>query len=128
MSYTTEVKIKVNLSADTPKSIINFINGCIERNNTSKYDNHPFFNTERWLSIFMTFGFDGYTKPYIKESSSGWELALHSDINYEKEEVSLFVDWIKAYIVGRKKKKYLGWFRRDGEQEETNIYLIRDNV
>jgi hypothetical protein len=125
MSYVTEIKLKINLGKDTPTELVEWLNKCIENNDDTPYEDNPFFEAERWTKIFATYGYDGYDKPYIKEVKNGWELAIHTDINYESEELNTFIEWIKPYVLGRKKKVYFGWCRRDDEYEDTNVYLHR---
>ena len=125
MSYTTEIKLKINLGRNTPKDLIEWLNKCIEGNQYAPYEENPFFETERWTRIFATYGYYGYDKPYIKEVKNGWELAIHTDINYEHEELNTFIEWIKPHVLGRKKKVYFGWFERDSDTERTNVYLHR---
>tara|TARA_R110002167_G_scaffold347483_1_gene558408 strand:+ start:137 stop:514 length:378 start_codon:yes stop_codon:yes gene_type:complete len=125
MSYITEIKLKINLGKDTPKELVEWLNKCIEDNYYTPYEENPFFKTERWTRIFATYGYDGYDKPYIKEVKNGWELAIHTDINYESEELNTFIDWIAPHVLGRKKNVYFGWYMRDGEFEKINVYLHR---
>lgn len=125
MSYITEIKLKINLSKNTPKDLIEWLNKCIEYNHYIPFGENPFFKTDRWTKIFATYGYDGYDKPYIKEVKNGWELAIHTDINYEDRELSTFIEWIKPYVLGRKKKVYLGWYERESEYKHTNVYLHR---
>lgn len=125
MSYVTEIKLKINLGKNTPTELVEWLNKCIEENHYTPYEENPFFETERWTRMLATYGYDGYDKPYIKEVKNGWELAIHADINYEREELNTFIEWIKPHVLGRKKKVYFGWYRRDGEYEDTNVYLHR---
>jgi hypothetical protein len=125
MSYITEIKLKINLGRNTPESLIEWLNKCIENNHDAPYEKNPFFDTQRWYQMFATMGYGGYDKPYVKEVKNGWELAIHTDINYESEELNTFIDWIAPHVLGRKKKVYFGWFERDGDTERTNVYLHR---
>jgi hypothetical protein len=125
MSYITEIKLKINLGKNTPPKLIEWIDKCIDSTQKTQYEDHPFFETERWQKIFATYGYDGYSKPTLTKVKNGYTLELHTDINYESEELNTFIDWIKPHILGRKKKVYLGWFERDSQFEKTNVYAYR---
>lgn len=125
MGYITEIKLKINLSKNTPQKLIEWIDECIDYTQEQSYEEHPFFKTERWQKIFATCGSYGYSKPELTRTKNGYTLELHTDINYESEELNAFIDWIKPHIFGRKKKVYLGWFERDSQFEKTNVYANR---
>lgn len=125
MSYITEIKLKIKLSKDTPKELIEWLNRCIDYTCETPYEEHPFFETKRWRTVFATYGYHWYSEPYLTKTKNGYILELHTDINYEDGELDTFIDWIKPYVLGRKKKVYLGWFERDEDYEKTNVYVIR---
>ena len=125
MSHITNIKLKISLTKETPKELILWLNKCIEENYDVRYENNSFFETERWTKMFATYGYEWYDKPYIKEVKNKYELLLFTDINNENDELNTFINWIAPYVHGRKKKVYLGCYRRDGEYVDTNVYLYR---
>jgi len=126
MSLVTEIKLKIKLRKDIPKNLISWIENIITENSEIKFSNHPFFSTNRWYYIFSTYGYDGYEKPSLIKKDSYYLLSIHTDVNYENEEINTFLDFIKEYCYGRKKKVYLGYSINDNQDEKQNVYLCRD--
>ncbi len=125
MSLPTEIRFKIKLRIDTPKEVIQLINKCLDREYPKEIPSNHFFKTEKWFNLFSTMGYDGYEQPYLKEIKNGYELKIHTDINYEKDELDTFIEWIKPYVFGRRKKVFLGDKLPDYDCERTNVYLYR---
>lgn len=126
MSSPTEIKLKIILGKDTPDEVIDYLKKCIESNRElTPFTDHEFFRCNRWEWIFNHMGYEGYLDPSIKEIPRGWELIIHTDINYESGEIEEFVNWMRPFIWGRRKKVYLGWYERDWSTEKKNVYLNR---
>jgi len=126
MSSSTEIKMKIVLGKNTPDEIIAYLKSSIaDLANITPFSDHEFFAQNRWEWMFNHMGYEGYLEPSIKEIPRGWELIIHTDINYESGEIEAFVDWLSPYIWGRRKKVYLGWYERDWNTEKKNIYLNR---
>lgn len=130
MSYYFQVRINVQLKKDTPVEVISFIRDCIQKPEERPEPtwDHPFFGCQRWDCIFHQSAFqkDG---PFIKGSDPAkpYQLQIHADINYGLDEILEFVKWISPFIHGRKKKKYIGWYK--GEDSSTGkINLYRENI
>ena len=127
MSYYYRFNINTVLKKDTPQDIVDFLYNVI--NNTGiipKIDTpHPFFGTERWIRVFAHH--KDYPKPiFFKYDGGYYDLQLNGEINYGSEEIKLFVEWIKPYVAGRKKKQHIGSYK--GESYETplvNLYVER---
>ena len=126
MSVITEVKLKIKLKKNIPVNLRCWIESTITNNLGIKFNEHPFFLTNRWDSIFSTYGYDGYERASLTKKDNYYLLSIHADINYENEEINTFLDFIKEFCFGRKKKVYIGYSINDNHAEKQNVYIIRD--
>lgn len=139
MAIYTEFKFSARLKHDTPKDILDFLNTVIVDRNigTDKVlfktedvfnpeINHPFFKTERWYMLFLSNNFrDDIETSQFKLVKNRWEINIHSEFKNYDNEIELFIDWIKPYIIGRKKKQYVGFYEVEGHDKKINIYIER---
>lgn len=73
---------------------------------------HDFFRCDRWIWMFHQH--HGYkVSSYRADQSGHCSLELHGQNKDWDDEIQMFSDWIKPYIVGRKSKIYLGWRKGD---------------
>jgi hypothetical protein len=130
MGYYTEFKFKAPLNKDYPQILNRLVNDqeglwkeLKGEDKPSMYQvnerpdlpiDHPFGKTVRWPCLFYNSKFDGKT------------LELDCDINCGYHEIQKFLDWIKPYVRGRKKKIFLGQWRTEDSKEWRNEYKIND--
>jgi hypothetical protein len=126
MSYYIEINLTIKLRKDTPIEVIDYIEQTLSYGvGDVRFDDHPFFDTRRWYGMFWSMGYDDFSLPYLKRIERGYELHLHTNINHGSDEVLKFVDWISPFILGRKKKTYLGYKIPECAHQRTNIYWNR---
>jgi len=141
MGYYTELRFKAKLKHDTPENVINFLKRVIKEHdlghvktifNTEdvfkpEFD-HPFFKCDRWYMLFISTNWDNEMQGgMFYENNNRWVIDLHTEFKNYDNEIDLFLDWIKPFIIGRKKKQYVGYKR--GEDEDIalqhNLYIER---
>lgn len=139
MGTYTEFKFSARLKHDTPKDIIDILNTVIvdRKIGTDKVlfktedvfkpeINHQFFKTERWYMLFLSNNFRDDLQAYqFKFVKNRLEINIHSEFKNYDNEIELFIDWIKPYIIGRKKKQYVGFYEVEGHDKKINIYIER---
>ena len=141
MGTYTEFKFAARLKHDTPKEVIQFLQKVIVERNIGVENtffktedvekpklNHPFFQTERWYMLFLSNNFfDDIITSQFKFLKNRWEITIHSEFKNYDDEIELFIDWIKPYVIGRKKKQYVGYYNVEGHDKNINIYIERFN-
>ncbi len=139
MGYYTELKFNVKLKQDTPEDVVNILKRVIyERDlghdkvlfNTEDVFkpelNHPFFKCERWYMLFLSTNFDDEMQGgRFYEENGRWIIILHTEFKNYDNKIDNFFDWIKPFIVGRKKKQYVGYWRGEDMDAQCNLYVER---
>lgn len=144
MGCYTQFHAKIPLRKDTPDDVVllimhavydpDFYSACIDPRNDLDgphpliLPEHEFFQQERWGNIFMRSNYYHETGARFTRSRSGYyDLEINCDINYGHVEVQCFLDWIKPWIAGRRKKQFLGYWRNDNMmgQDSVNEYIER---
>ncbi len=139
MGYYTELKFKAKLKQDAPENVVNILKKVINEHNLGhdktlfksedvfkpKLD-HPFFKCERWYMLFLSTNWDDQMQGgKFYEENGRWVLDLHTEFKNYDSEIDHFFDWIKPFIVGRKKKQYVGYWRRESMDSRCNLYVER---
>lgn len=139
MGSYTQFHAEIPLRKDTPDDVVLLISHAVYDDDFCTFyteypkecqhplilPDHPFFKTDRWGYIFSRYQFDlnDYGKAKFTRSKSGYyDLTIHCNINYGFHEIHEFIEWIKPYVAGRKKKQYIGWWLN-----EDSFYLNRIN-
>jgi hypothetical protein len=127
MGYYTTFRSKITLKKDTPQAIITFFDDVINKEGLSdSYNNsfnHEFFKCERWQSLFHSInGCDDLSGSKYYKKGDYYVVETETEFkNYDKE-IQLYFDFIAHYVVGRKKKIYLG--KCKGEQfDDPEFYF-----
>lgn len=135
MGTYTEFSLSVKLRKDTPYEVVEFLAEMImikyirdgyydTVNNIPYYDSKPWdrpvpfrhvlFTSSRWEAIFTG---------SMEQNCAGWTLTLRNEFKNYDCEIQRFLDWIKPYIRGRKKRTYLGWCKNEMRQDRTYYTL-----
>lgn len=130
-SYTTLV-CKIKLRKDTPDEIINFLKKVIINHSddipTDNYFYHEFFKCERWNDLFTSLNWSDDIqggKFYVEKEN--WVIYLQTEFKNYDNEIDKFIDWIKPYVLGRKKKQYISWKEDEGSWfPRINLYVERN--
>jgi len=139
MGYYTELKFKAKLKQDTPENVVNILKRVINErdlghgkelfNNEDVFKpelDHPFFKCGRWYMLFLSTNFnDGMKGGRFYEENGKWTISLHTEFKNYGSEIDNFFDWIKPFVVGRKKKQYVGYYRGEDAEAQTNLYVER---
>jgi len=139
MGYYTELKFDVKLKQDTPENVVNILKRVINERDLghdkvlfSTEDvfkpelDHPFFKCERWYMLFLSTNWnDEMQGGRFHEENGRWIINLHTEFKNYDSEIDNFFDWIKPFIVGRKKKQYVGYYRGEHTKAQTNLYVER---
>lgn len=132
MGYYTRLHIDVRLKRETPKEFLRVIDAEICQRPWNSIlpavdpkINHPFFNCYRWPAMFTCINFnESLGSTFRKHKAHGyWLLKIDTEFKNYDDEIELFVDWISPWIIGRKKKQYIGWYQGEGDDHRTNIYV-----
>lgn len=126
MGYYTEFKVELKFKQDTPEDIIVFLKKILIEKDYSikpKFE-HKFFQCDRWLSLFISTNYEKV------ENTKMWydgyfKIIIHSSFKNYGNEIEEFMDWISPYVVGRKKKEYVGFFKGESMDSPINIYIER---
>jgi len=139
MGYYTELKFDVKLKKDTPENVVNILKRVIIEHDLGHDKalfktedvfkpelNHQFFKCERWYMLFLSTNFDDEMQGgRFYEENGRWTINLHTEFKNYDNEIDNFFDWIKPFIVGRKKKQYVGYYRGEDAEAQTNLYVER---
>lgn len=134
MGNYTELNLKIRLRKDTPENITRFLKELIndkKYHNTDYWNSCPknvFFDCKRWFMLFFCTNWDEDKfgcKFYINKDY--YYLEIESEFKNYDNETDDFLDWIRPYIAGnRKKKQYIGNWRDENMDDYWNIYLVDD--
>jgi hypothetical protein len=64
-----------------------------------------------------------FTKPF-----NYWILELDTEFKNYDNEIYHFIHWITPYVVGRKKKQYIGWSKTEGRNDRNYLHIHRITV
>ena len=141
MGHYTKLNVKIKLKKDTPENVINLIKRIVidkdlglSINTTFFHSNdifkpefdHEFFKCERWYQLFIMNNFDSSKQSKFYFKNNRWILELNSEFKNYDSEIDHFIDWIKPYVSGRKKKQYIGWYLPEWTKERIYIHVLRD--
>jgi len=95
--------------------------------------NHPFFKCERWYMLFLSTNWDDEMQGgKLYKENSRWVLDLHTEFKNYDGEIDHFFDWITPFVVGRRKKQYVGYWKNENIDYQINLYverpLIKDKI
>ena len=139
MGYYTELKFKAKLKQDTPENVVNILKRVINEHDLGHDKalfnsedvfkpeiDHPFFKCERWYMLFLSTNWDDEMQGgKFYEENGRWVIDLHTEFKNYDSEIDHFFDWIKSFIVGRKKKQYVGYWRGENMDTQCNLYVER---
>ena len=141
MGNYTRLSLDLKLRKDTPKTLIDSIKRITEPDDLpeniilgpnelayfkSDYF-HPFFECERYIMLFNGDNGD-WTIVGAKLVDTGyyWRLTIESEFQNHDDEIEKFIEMITPFVMGRKKKGYVGWHKgEDRESSRINIYIER---
>lgn len=113
MGYYTQLRFKATLKKETPESVINTFKQIILENSLLDHE----FDT-------LCCGTNGepIQGGLFYKQTGHWVIDLHTEFKNYNLQIDKFIHFILPYvIIGRKKYKYLGWFR--GESDRTRSYI-----
>ena len=124
MGYYYEFHIKVKLKKDLPVEVIKFLQSWIVEQTYKPFIvDHALFRLERWGSCFYHSAYHG-APTFDKLSSGYYLLQLNGEIKHGYKEIEEAVNWLSQYVVGRKKKQYVGWYKGESwEVPRINLYV-----
>lgn len=137
MGHYTNFRFKAKLRIDTPKEVLTLLDNTINKGITDKVIftsediprpaiEHPFFDCRRWYMLFLSTNFDKSLQGgrfYLKNNRC--VLDIHTEFKNYDDEIDQFMDWIKPYVSGRKKKQYVGYEKPEWSDTESNLYIER---
>lgn len=123
MGYYTEIKIECKIHKDAPKELLDvldyFLNGAyFEDQEWDSYKpklEHPFFNCSRYTSCLVGANCVELEPRYFTKNldTGHYKLKIHSEFKNYEGEIESFIGLITPYVVGRKKKQYIGYSHTD---------------
>jgi hypothetical protein len=130
---------KIRLRKDVPEDVVGFLKKTLVDGDIGIYKeifnnkdvpppglDHPFFKCQRWFMLFLSKNWDdnlGGGK-FFKDGDY-WVIDLDTEFKNYDNEIKKFIDWVSPFVVGRKKKQYVGWYRGEDGQNRINIYIER---
>lgn len=114
-------KAKLNLSRDVADFVTTSL---IMTNIESAPPEHEFFKCERWTQLFCEdSSFYNKTQSISQNIERRYyTVEIWSCFKNYDNEVEKFLEWIKPFVIGRKKKIYLGWWMVEGMDHRFNEY------
>ena len=82
------------------------------------YYSHEFFKCERWRIMLSREVFKSTKKGY-------YSLKIDTEINHGYHEIQEFINLIEPYIIGRKRRQYIGYYRPE-DGDNTYVFMFRD--
>lgn len=138
MGYYTEVKVKIKLRKDTPDNVLSLLGRVIIQGDLGHNKpmfgfedvfvpdiDHIFFKCQRWYMLLLSTNFGGISGGKFYQEKENWIIDLHTEFKNYDDEVDKFIDWVSPFVLGRKKKQYVGWYKGENDSNRTNIYINR---
>lgn len=140
MGYYTELKLNIKLKKETPDNIIEFLKKVLIDKDIGvdnkflfksgdvfkPWFSHDFFKCQRWYMLFLSTNWDEDMQGgKLREDKGNWTVNLHTEFKNYDDEIDKFMDWITPYIVGRKKRQYVGQYQGENMDNPINIYIER---
>jgi hypothetical protein len=138
MGHYTTLVFKAKLKKDTPEQVIQLLERVLIQKDLGLGDKtmfsfedvfkleipHLFFQCERWYMLLTATNWDDKMQggSFYKKGDY-WALDLHTEFKNYDNEIDHFIDWVTPYVVGRKRKQYLGWWQSEGCEYKINIYI-----
>jgi len=139
MGHYTELQFKIKLRKDAPDNVVSILKRVlIERDlghDKVLFDtkdvfkpelDHDFFKCERWYMLFLSTNWGDIQGGKMYQEKEYWVVDLHTEFKNYDSEIDKFIDWITPFIVGRKKKQYVGWWKSESMDSRINIYIERE--
>ena len=123
MGMYTELVLKVRLTKNAPRDIINHMFG--DGSKPTSLPEHDFFKCPRWGCIGKCSSF--YHHPESVNSFPKFDfcdsdyLFSRSDLKNYNDEISLFIDWMQQYIEGET-GDCIGWEWYEEDVVPTLLY------
>lgn len=138
MGYYTELYVSVKLKSNTPEKVINLFDRVINERDLGVDSEifhakdvfvpdigHDFFKCSRWYMLLLANNWDDKkSSTFIKGEYP--ELEIFTEFKDCDDEIEKFVDFISPYVVGRKDKQYIGWYKDEGMETRSNLYVVRN--
>jgi hypothetical protein len=86
-----------------------------------------FFQCDRWKDLFLSTNGSDIQGGKMYMENGYWTVDLHTEFKDYDNEIDKFIDWINPYIVGRKKKQYIGKWKDEDMNNYINLYIEREN-
>lgn len=137
MGYYTEFKFRAKLKKDTPENILTILDRVINKGDIGHNktifcssdvfipdSDNLFFKCERWYMLFLSTNWDDNKQGSIfHKDGDYYVLDIHTEFKNYDDEIEKFILWIEPYVVGRKKKRYVGYYKGESSDYVNNIYL-----
>ena len=139
MGHYTEFKFKAKLRKDTPDEVINLLKRVLIDGDLGLGDKvlfshedvfdpgieHDFFKCERWEALFLSTNWDDEMQGGKMYFDKYWVIDIHTEFKNYGDEIEKFINWIYPFVVGRKKKQYVGYYRGESLNFQVNLYIER---
>lgn len=124
-----DCKIDTSKMSKTEKSIITYMfdkdESILELDTPTLTPNNDLFKCSRWDVIgrgrYAYFD-DDINCSLIKDGNI-WTIINRSDFKNYDNEIELFIKWISSYIIKENEEQYIGYYRYEECDEETDIYV-----
>lgn len=138
MGHYTELQCKIKLRKDTPDNVVSILKRVLVERDLGHdkvlFDtkdvfkpelDHDFFKCERWYMLFLSTNWGDIQGGKMYQEKGHWVVDLHTEFKNYDNEIDKFIDWITPFVVGRKKKQYVGWWQSESMDSRINIYIER---
>jgi hypothetical protein len=134
MGMYTEFETNLLLKKETPTPVITMLQYMVMRREpklmalfTEK--DHALFGNERYTCVlnFNNCSCNNYEKPTLTRTEEGWRLTSNSEFKNYGDPISLFLDWIRPFVV----KGFLedgAVARKLYEEFNTSTYIHLDAI
>lgn len=123
MGMYTELVLKVRLTEDTPRDILNHMFG--DGPEPVTLPDHDFFKSHRWSFIGKSSSFYHHPEPTSSfpkfDYTSSDYLFSRSDLKNYGNEIALFMDWLQPYI-DAEPGYCVGWEWYEEDNAPTLLY------
>lgn len=115
MGSYTRFNFKARLNKDTPNNVIKLLDDCI--NNNADCD---------WDTLLTGLnGNEDIKGGAFYKSGKYYTLRIDTEFKNYENQLKQFLDWIKPFIVGRKKKQYIGYHEWLDGEGDNRIYIYK---